>query len=168
MADRSTQGRKESMFILQQVMARRASTSSEKVQTVPLYAWSGREQWRRVALASFDTSKLWRGTLNFERHLNATAKSHAASCTKGYVLQVPTCIGEKGIVTATAGPWKQSVLGSEGKRAVANAQCCKLFYTLLHSCTRNSLWCQSSYLLPKLPKKSNSQWIGYMSAATHI
>ena len=65
MADRSTQGRKESMFILQQVMASRASTSSEKVQTVPLYAWSEREQWRRVVLASFDTSKLWRGTLNF-------------------------------------------------------------------------------------------------------
>ena len=39
---------------------------------------------------------------------------------------------------------KHSVLGSEGKRAVANAQRCKLFYTLLHSCTRNSLWCQSS------------------------
>ena len=38
MADRSTQGRKESMFTLQQVMARRASTSSVKVQTVPLYA----------------------------------------------------------------------------------------------------------------------------------
>ena len=27
---------------------------------------------------------------------------------------------------------------------MANAQRCKLFYTLLHSCTRNSLWCQSS------------------------
>ena len=39
-----------------------------------------------------------------ERHLNATAKSHAASCTKGHVLQMPTCIGEKGIATATAGP----------------------------------------------------------------
>ena len=75
MADRSTQGRKERMFTLQQVMARRASTSSERVQTVTLYAWSGREQWRRVVLASFDTSKLWRGALTFGRRLNATANS---------------------------------------------------------------------------------------------
>ena len=38
MADRATQGCKQSMIILQQLMARRASTSSEKVQTVTLYA----------------------------------------------------------------------------------------------------------------------------------
>ena len=143
------------------------------------------------------------------------------------------CIAEKYIeakLRLAGAPWKDAVLSLQGKRAVAGDQRCKLLYSLLHFCTRNTLWyhgvegqvnllrfsckmlapvlllniwmtgrshaqrardaklkgsssCKCAMFcivdvgaLPEIPvmffglvrRKNNSQWIGYMSTATHI
>ena len=66
-----------------------------------------RRQSRRVVFASFDTSKLWRGTLNFGRRLNATANSQAASCTKGFRRQESFC--QQGLKQCSRCPVKNDI-----------------------------------------------------------
>ena len=56
------------------------------------------------------------------------------------------CIAEKRIeakLRLAGAPWKHLVLGLEDTRVVEEDQRCNLFYTLLHICTRMSLWCPS-------------------------
>ena len=59
------------------------------------------------------------------RDMLVNASSHARSCTKGHVLQRTTEVH-----SGEAASWcflRDSVLGSEGKRAVASDECCQLF-----------------------------------------
>ena len=133
------------------------STQLALVKWMPASFRSIRESWRMSGKNYLTqiTSKFWlwadasvfqllQGLLKQARavwrDMLVNASSHARSCTKGHVLQRTTEVH-----SGEAASWcflRDSVLASEGKRAVASDECCQLF---------------TLYLFTKVPWTGNLQ-----------
>ena len=105
----------------------------------------GRDQMRISLWVSVNASNAWQVTLDSEWSLQKNASSHAGLCTKGNVLWRPTEVHCREVhcnqAVLAGAPWEHSVMGLEGKGAVAGVQRCQCFCTLQLQFYIQSLWC---------------------------